>query len=248
MDIEVRKVDFPEIEALRGLYRQEANCQIVSDSTLGRKLADAYLILVNGRTAGYGGVRNKYDPGHLMEFYLLPHLRAHALPIFRELLAVSGATHIAAQTNMPLMLLMLYDCAKNITSQVILFEDAVTTQLVCSNGIFRKAQPDDVMFEHKAEPVGEWVIEANGMVVATGGYFTHYNPPYGDIYMEVVEPARQQGYGSYLVQEVKRVCYEAGKKPAARTGTNNIASRRTLQKAGLLPCARILVGEVDLSN
>ena len=60
------------------------------------------------------------------------------------------------------------------------------------------------------------VVEADGSVVTTGGAYYHYNPPYGDIFMEVSEPARRQGFGSYLVQEVKRVCYETGKKPAAR--------------------------------
>ena len=29
---------------------------------------------------------------------------------------------------------------------------------------------------------------------------------------------RQQGFGSYLVQEIKRPCYEMGKIPAARCG------------------------------
>jgi GNAT superfamily N-acetyltransferase len=68
----------------------------------------------------------------------------------------------------------------------------------------------------------------------------HYNPPYGDIFMEVDERFRNRGFGSYLVQEVKRVCYESGKRPAARCDVTNEASRRTLQKAGLLPCARIV--------
>jgi predicted GNAT family acetyltransferase len=62
--------------------------------------------------------------------------------------------------------------------------------------------------------------------------------------MGVSEPYRQRGYGSYMVQELKRVAYEIGKKPAARCNVSNIASRRTMQKAGLLPCARLLVGEV----
>ncbi len=62
--------------------------------------------------------------------------------------------------------------------------------------------------------------------------------------MEVAEEARRQGVGSSLVQELKRVCYEAGKIPAARCDPANIASRRTLEKAGFLPCARVLVGTV----
>ena len=173
-----------------------------------------------------------------MEFYTLPHMRRIALPMFQQLLTVSQATHIEAQTNIPLMLLMLYDAATNITAENILFHDAFLTHHPCPNGIFRHATPED------QGPDGEWVIEANGMIVAAGGFLCHYNPPYGEIYIEVAQPARRHGFGSYLVQELKRVCYEAGKKPASRCNPDNLGSRRTLQKAGLLPCGRLLVGDV----
>jgi GNAT superfamily N-acetyltransferase len=164
------------------------------------------------------------------------------------MLAVSQATHIEAQTNLPLMLLMFYDCAENITSEAILFQDTFTTHLTCPGGVFRRATPKEAssIFQHQHEPVGDWVIESRGEIVATGGFYTHYNPPYGDVFMEVSEPARRQGFGSCLVQEVKRVCYEAGRRPVARCHPDNVASRQTLQKAGFLPCARLLVGEVKL--
>jgi GNAT superfamily N-acetyltransferase len=241
MHIQVERTEYKEIEALRDLYRQEANCQIICDSLLRRELADAYVILVDGRRAGYGGVRNKYDPGRLMEFYTLPHVRSQAQALFRELIRVSQAIEIEAQTNMPLMVTMLYDCATDIAAESILFQDAFITHLACPNGVFRRATPEE------AEEKGAWVMEAEGEVVAWGGFLCHYNPPYGDIFMEVAEPARRQGYGSYLVQEVKRVCYEAGRKPAARCNPTNIASRRTLQKAGFLPCGRMLVGKIRSS-
>lgn len=246
MNIEVRPVEYRDVEALRELYRQEANCQIRHDSMLSRGLADPYLILVEGRIAGYGAVRNKYDPGHLVDFYALPHRRSQALPMFRALLAASQATHIEAQTNIPLLLTLLYDCAENITDTTILFHDAGVTQLTCPGAVFRHVVTEDAsaMFEHHREPVGEWIVEEDGGVVATGGFLGHYNPPYADLFMEVSEPARRRGIGSFLVQEVKRVCYEAGKKPAARCDPGNVASRRTLEKAGFLPCARVLVGTV----
>ncbi|HLK60660.1 MAG TPA: GNAT family N-acetyltransferase [Chthonomonadaceae bacterium] len=246
MDIQVHRAEYEDVEPMRELYRQEANCQIICDSLLRRGLADPYVILVEGRQAGYGGVRNKYDIGRLMEFYTLPHLRGSAQDLFRELLAVSQATEMEAQTNMPLMLTMLYDCATDITEASILFQDAFTTQLTCPGSVFRRSSPEDAasIFPHKDEPVGDWIVEAQGAAVATGGFLCHYNPPYGDVFMEVSEPARRQGFGSYLVQEVKRVCYEAGKKPAARCNPANMASRRTLQKAGFLPCGRMLVGRV----
>jgi GNAT superfamily N-acetyltransferase len=80
--------------------------------------------------------------------------------------------------------------------------------------------------------------------VATGGLFFHYNPPYGDIYMEVAAAHRRRGLGSYLVQELKRLCREMGCVPAARCNTANVASRLALQRAGMFPCARIVQGRL----
>jgi len=69
--------------------------------------------------------------------------------------------------------------------------------------------------------------------------------PYGDSYMDVAESFRRRGLGAFLVQELKRICYEGGSIPAARCNTGHIASRLTLQKAGFVPCANILNGSVS---
>jgi len=247
MDIQIQRVEYQPIAPLRDLYRQEANCEIVHDSILSRALADPYLILVKGRSVGYAGVWNQYTPGQLMEYYLSPHLRAEALPIFREVLSFTQATRIQAQTNIPLMALMLFDCGIDITCEAILFEDSITTALTCPTGTFRPITPHEsaAIFSHSREPIGTHGIESNGSIVATGGYFTHYNPPYADVYMEVSIDERRHGYGSYLVQEVKRLAYESGRKPASRCNPDNIASRRTLQKAGLLPCGCLLTAKIN---
>ena len=97
---------------------------------------------------------------------------------------------------------------------------------------------------HDLDADAGWMIECDGLPVAAGDTLYHYNPPYGDIYMAVYEPYRRRGFGSYLVQELKRLAYEKGKKPAARCNVSNAASRRTLQKAGMLPCGQILLGDV----
>jgi len=243
MTVEVRRAAAAEVQAMRDLYRQEMNCQVRYDSMVGRGLADPYLILIQGRVAGYGAMLNRYDPGRLMEFYALPHVRGEALRMFRALLGASGATHIAAQTNDPSMLLMLYDCGRNIVTDSILFHDAFRSDLPCPGGVFRRAAPGERGPDGE-DPDVQWVIEAGGAIVAGGGFLGHYNPPYADIYMSVAAAARRRGFGSYLVQEVKRVCYEAGRRPVARCNPDNAASRRTLEKAGLLPCGRVLVGEV----
>jgi len=253
MNIEVSQVEVNHIMPLRELYRQEMNCQIIHDSLHRRGFNDSYLILIDGKIAGYGTVTSGNDEhkvfqrGILNEFYLLPTYKALAVPVFRQLLATSQAMKILAQTNDVLLMLMLYDFATEITGDTILFHDALTTHLSVPDGVFRKATQVDAdrIFQHQSEPVGDWLIEVAGIIVATGGFLTHYNPPYGDIYMEVAEPYRRRGYGSYLVQELKRVCYEAGRRPAARCNAANMASRKTLEKAGFLPCARILSGSVS---
>jgi GNAT superfamily N-acetyltransferase len=246
MSIEVSRVEVSDITALRELYRQEMNCQIRYDSYSGRGFSDAYLIRVGGRTAGYGLVAHRHEPDTVHEFYLFPAYRAAALPMFRQLLEVSQATRIRAQSNDRLMLLMLYDCAANITSDTILFEDAFPTHLACPTGLLRRATEADKepLEANKLDSGAGWVIESDGIPVAAGDVLFHYNPPYGDIYMAVHEGYRRRGFGSYLVQELKRIAYEMGKTPAARCNVSNAASRKTLQKAGLLPCGRILIGAV----
>ncbi len=238
MEIEVLRADYRDVAAMREAYRAEARCQIVHDSALSRGIADPYVIRVQGRAAGYAGVWNEYFAGRVMEFHTAPDARRLARAMFRELLTASAATHIEAQTNMPLMLAMLRAHALDIREENILFEDGCATDLRCPGGMFRRATRGDL------GPEGEWVIDLDGRIVAAGGVLRHYNPPYGDIYMEVSESARRQGFGSYLVQELKRVCRAAGNEPAARCDPSNVASRRTLEKAGFVVCGRLLAGEV----
>jgi GNAT superfamily N-acetyltransferase len=248
LKIDVYRCEYKDVEALRELYRAEARCQIWADSSIRRGYADPYLIQVDRRLSGYGAVYNKYDPGRLAEFYVMPFARQWAFPMFREFLRVSAAVEIAAQTNLPVLLMMLYDCASDIRTEKILFADAFTSLLAPPDGCsFRGATTPELAEQEGrgADVASPWVVECGGKIVAEGGFLTHYNPPYGDVYMEVREGARRRGFGSYLVQEVKRIAYDAGRVPAARCSPENIGSRRTLEKAGMLPCGRILVGRVS---
>jgi GNAT superfamily N-acetyltransferase len=246
MNIDVTPVEVNEITPLRDLHRQRMNCQIMHDSFPPRGFSDPYLLRVDGRIAGYGLVANRHWPETVHEFYVIPACLPAALPMFRQLLEVSQARQILAQTNDRLLLLMLYDCATNITTETILFEDGFTTHLPCPVGLFRRVTGEDKekLEAQKLDAGSDWMIESDGLPVATGGVTFHYNPPYGDLYMGVHEAHRQRGFGSFMVQELKRISYELGKRPAARCNVANVASRKTLQKAGMLPCSRLLVGDV----
>lgn len=251
-DLRVERATLDAVLELREDYRRAMGCQIVHDSWHARGFTDLFLCRVDGLAVGYGAVGGA--PGEprdtVKEFHVLAPARPHARALFERLLAASGAAAVEVQTNDERLLLLALDHASGWRSDTLLFEDASETALPAPRGVrFRPVTEDDRarMFVHAQEPVGEFGLERAGRIVATGGVLSHYNPPYGDLYMEVDAAHRGQGLGGYLVQELKRVCRDRGLVPAARCRAGNEASRRTLERAGMLPCARILRGEIGRS-
>jgi GNAT superfamily N-acetyltransferase len=241
-----------DILTLREDYRAVMAAQIVHDSWHARGWTDAYLLRHRGGVAGYGAVAG--DPAGprdvIREFHLSPAARRHAVPLLDRLIAASGARRIVAQTNDRLLTLLLFDVATDLESGTILFEDAAATALAPGGATVRALTDADRgrVFPHEREPVGPWGLEWRGEIVATGGMLHHYNPPYADLFMEVAPGHRRRGFGSLLVQELKRIGRERGHVPAARCRADNLASRRTLERAGMLPCARIVSGRIAESG
>jgi GNAT superfamily N-acetyltransferase len=233
----------------RDMYRLEMSCQIVHDSIHSRPgWTQEYLLSTGDTPVGYGSVAVGgpwKDQPTVYEFYVLPHHRLHAFELFRTLLAASDAIMINVQTNDPLITVMLHTFAHHVTCESILFHDKLSTALSPAGAAFRCATSSDTPDVPKDQLRWHGVVDVEGKVAATGGILFHYNRPYGDIYMEVAESFRRRGLGSFLVQELKRVCYEGGNVPAARCSPANIASQRTLQKAGFVPCGNILNGSVS---
>src|SRR5690242_18960361 len=107
------------------------------------------------------------------------------------------ATESANQTNIPLLLMMLYDFGEHIRTEKILFADAFTSTLTPPEGaIFRRVTEAEMAEQQvRGAEVGcPWMVEKAGKVVAEGGFLTHYNPPYGDVFMETHETARRRGF------------------------------------------------------
>lgn len=222
-----------EVDSLRDLYRARASCQLVHDSAIPRGLADPYLFIGSGETMGYAGVWNRYYPGRVVEFFLLDETQPLVDRLFARLIETTGATEIEAQTNVPGMLRLLERWGADPVEEKILFEDRVTTGLTCAAASLRRGESRE-----------DWILEVGGEVVARGGALSHYNPPYRDLYMEVPEEHRRRGFGSYMVQELKKICHAAGKLPGARCDPDNLASRRTLERAGMRVCGSLLAAEI----
>jgi GNAT superfamily N-acetyltransferase len=180
----------------------------------------------------------------VFEFYVIPPFRKLASLVFVELLAASGAGYVECQSNDLLLSSMLFEFSRNIGAETVLFEDQAATEHAIPGAMVRPRRDDDRIFKHKAEPAGDYVLELGGEILATGGFLLHYNVPFADLYMEVRPDSWGQGFGSFILQEVKKACYLAGRVPAARCQIGNKASRATLIKAGMRVCGFMLMGHV----
>jgi GNAT superfamily N-acetyltransferase len=252
MSLLAHRVELREIEHMRDIYRHEMNCQVIHDSIHARLgWTHEYLITEGGSPVGYGSVAVAgpwQGKPTVYEYFLLPQHRGRVFDSFLALLTSSGATEIETQSNDGLLTVILHTLATAVTSESILFHDKVPTTRVLSDAHFRRSTSEDTaqMSQQKLDPEARWLVEVGGVVAGAGDILFHYNRPYGDIYMAVGEAFRRRGIGTYLVQELKRVCYEGGSVPAARCNPKNIASRQTLQRAGFVPCGHILTGTVLL--
>jgi GNAT superfamily N-acetyltransferase len=238
------KTELEQIMTFRRLFLQENNCQIRYNAVHERGWSDSYLLFLDEVAVGHGSVNGQDIHGvreTIFEFYLVPHARHYANLLFRELLNTSRATLIESQSNVLLLTSMLHEFSGNIDAPVVLFKDYAVTDYTIPNAIFRILKDGEQVYTK--EP-GTYVLELKGEVVATGGFLLHYNMPFADLYMEVKEDCRKQGYGSYLLQEVKKQCYLAGRIPAARCNVSNPASKATLLKAGLQVAGHMLIGKV----
>lgn len=242
-----RRVDGGFIAPWRARFLAEIDAQVRYDATHRRGWADVYAVSLDGADVGYGAIKGFDEPADrdsLFELYVDPPARPHAVPLARAVLAAAGASRLQCQTNDAPFYAVFRQVATDVVVEAILFADAVVTDLHVPGATARRSRADDVVFEHTAEPVGGFVVEHGGEVVATGGALTHYNPPYADLYMEVRPDARRRGFGALVLQEAKRDCYARGLVPAARTGVSNLASQATLRRAGLRVCGFVLGGRV----
>jgi GNAT superfamily N-acetyltransferase len=246
MTATAEKANLKDILALRALFLQETNFQIRYNACHERGWTDSYLLKIDGLDVGYGVIKGqeKDDRNTIFEFYVIPPFKKFAAPLFLELISASDAKYIECQSNDLLLSSMLYEFSRDIRSDVVLFEPHSVREYKIPDSVFRPRRADERIFEHTVEGVGDYVLEVKKEIVATGGFMLHYNVPFADLYMEVRKDHRRQGYGTFILQELQKACYLAGRVPAARCAVKNLASRAALMKSGLRVCGFMQMGNV----
>jgi|SRR5580693_3353963 GNAT superfamily N-acetyltransferase len=238
-EFRVIKSDTTTVEPLRSLFLSETKFQFIYNKCHGAGWADDYLFTINEIHIGYSSVWGKdkrENRDTIFEFYLAAPYRKYAGLIFAELLKSSRTGYIECQSNDLLLSSMLFEYAGNINAEAILFEDCFETGQRIPGTSLIKIEGSDEDSEYR--------LERDGEVVAKGGYIWNYNYPFIDLYYEVKEEHRKKGFGSLIVQELKKEAYRLNRVPAARCNVKNLASRRTLLKAGMRVCGYILIGKI----
>jgi GNAT superfamily N-acetyltransferase len=247
--LNIKRASLSQIGSLRARFLQENQFQIRFDSVHHRGWADEYLIMGAGVPIGYASIKGFEDRSQrdsLFEYYLLPDYRDESWVAFQLIANQTAIRYIECQTNESLLSSIQHLVVPQIHIEALLFGAPFDPRLSAPDGcVFRMLTDADYpLFEHKSEPEGPFGIEKKGKIVATGGYLTHYNPPFVDLYMEVHPDHRHMGIGSYLIQEIQKVCIEEGLIPAARCNADNIASQRTLLRGGLNQVGTVTSGSI----
>lgn len=248
MPVHLRSCSALDALPLRVRYREEMNCQIVHDSIhLRAGWTETYLLKTGGPAVGFASVVIDgpwKDKRTVLEFYVLPEYRNRAFVLFEAFLATADCKSMEVQSNDVLMTVMLHTFAREIVTEKIVFRDAYTTSLPSGGAVLRCVTPKAETRVRLEERRGatDYVLELDGESLGQGSILYHYNLPYADLSMDVNESVRRRGFGAYIIQELKRAAYELGAVPGARCDPTNIPSRQTLQKAGMVPYANMLVG------
>jgi RimJ/RimL family protein N-acetyltransferase len=239
MHFEVIKSDQVTVEPLRRLFLSEIKFQFIYNKCHKAGWADVYLFTMNKLQIGYGSIWGKdkrENRDTIFEFYLSEPFRKYESRVFIDFIKCSEAGFIQCQSNDIPITRMLFEYAHNIKAEAIVFEDSFETNLNIPGVRFIKYEMSDGEVEYR--------LEKDDEIVATGGYVRNYNYPFIDLYYEVKEGQRMNGFGSLIVQELKKEAYRLKRVPAARCNVNNLASKRTLIKAGMRVCGYKLIGEL----
>ena len=250
MNLRVQRVESSAIADLRERHWAEVNGQVVHALIHRRPgWTEDWLLEADGVRCGFAcvAVAGPWTGRRtVLEFQVASAWLGHAFGLFEAFVGAANVCSFEFQTNFGVEGLLPHVYGTEVVSEKIVFRDGPVNGAHYPGASLCPLTELDALRAAISERRGggEWRLEWNGQVVGRGGLLFHYNPPFGDLWMEVDPAARRQGLGTWLVRQLRRECRELGQVPAARCDPANVASRRTLLRAGFLPVGHILIGKL----
>ncbi len=192
----------------------------------------------------------------LWQFHLVRHATPQGPEIFAQLIGEGLMTAAVISTRDPLSIALCSEFQQRVWCQAYLFEDGWRT---CeplpdyTSVTLRLAQPGEAA--RLADLCGDFLEAYEPYILNQRLYILEaaigflgigladpvlIHPPYTCIGMFVHPDHRQRGVGAYLIQQLKARVYALGYIPIAGCGYNNVASRKTLERGGMITRDRLL--------
>ncbi len=213
-----------------------------------------YAISDNDQVIGYACINDQYK--QLWQFHLVRQAIPHGTAIFAQLIREGLMTSAVIATRDPVSIALCSEFQQRVWCQAYLFEDGwrTTAPLAGYTDVtLRLAQLSEAA--HLAELCGDflaayepYIAKQHLYVLEAGNEFLGIgladpvliHPPYNCIGMFVHPDHRQRGVGAYLIQQLKERTYALGYLPIAGCGHGNVASRKTLERGGMITRDRLI--------
>lgn len=214
------------------------------------KAAKSYLILKDTTTIGYVVIGKEEPASVLYEFYLVSNDKNNYLHLLNLCLSTFSLGFVFCLSYNKLLLESLKTFSPKKETQGLVFTERRQVNLPETNLNMALATPLQIpnLLLHKDdlyETEGELRFMVNNHML----YLCHENEqfvgcgyvipiteksPYRDIGMWVPTVLREEGYGTKIIASCLSLCEEKHIIPVAACDSNNLASRRTLEKNGFV--------------
>ena len=194
---------------------------------------------------------------YLLRFHLVEDYQSQGQQLFRWIVSTCNIQYAITSTIEPLYFSLCLNLQTGITLHSYLFRDHKRVELSSglNNGIFRKAEKHELdgivsFYQANTQGTGEWieafvkrhldqeelfVLYDRQTLVAMGECIPSQKQlPYADLGMIVAQSYRGRGLGSFVLTRLKKHCYEAGWQPICSCTSDNLASKRAIEKAGFI--------------
>ncbi len=201
----------------------------------------------------------------LLQFYVIDSDVSQIQDIFSYLLSEEFFNQAWITTRDNLAVSVAMEFQRKVTVTDYLFQDSekdlryfgwVLTNFTDTN--FRIAAREDIPVIHKVtkgfhdflhynleDSIADkeiFVLYKNSILLGTGVIASkNCHPPYTDVGMYVNEDYRRQNVGTYILVKLKEYCYNNGFVPICSCHRANLASKKTLEKAGFVSKDRALL-------
>ncbi|HPG41745.1 MAG TPA: GNAT family N-acetyltransferase [bacterium] len=217
--------------------------------------AACYIVQIAANPAGYFFMGPN---AALLEYFIAPEYIDQVDHVFQEIVRAFAVQTALCKSFDHTLLSCCIAVQKSVKAIGIHFRERREKPLPPLNPAvhIRFAVPED---EHKIALMNEEVFEEDEQIgdyiktqrilvftlhdaILGFGIFSRVIPgrPEFDIGMLVDKPFRNQGYGSYIIHYLADYCRKNGWRGICGCAIDNIASRKSLEKAGFIACYRLL--------